>query len=315
MFEIPKDVINFFFNEIRRKGKYEIILENDTAIIRPRLEEEYYKPIIIVKNLEELENSLKNYILSLNNFFTTNNNLQEYHDLSYFFNNLLFNMSTSDALDLTSYINKRSYFFNNNQFAEFDEPKIIANIDEADIYVQRIVEAPGLETPYILAFSMIIDKKSYQLPLLRYAFDENNTCYIFAIQFGKNRTADFQDEDYKKIINSINKGIKQYRNVSPSFVVVFSLFLNLLKNQGIDKIVIPDYLFCRYKNYYKSQTTYKSDLILTRILNNFMTLIQRMEYQYPFFEIKNYPNEIDSYTHINLNYTSENNKHLIKFKK
>lgn len=65
----------------------------------------------------------------------------------------------------------------------------------------------------------------------------------------------------------------------------------------------------RYKHYYKAQGTMRSDEILERILDNFLILLKRMEWQFPFFEIESYPNEIDSYTHVKLkNCGMTNNK-------
>ena len=48
--------------------------------------------------------------------------------------------------------------------------------------------------------------------------------------------------------------------------------------------------------------------MLNRILDNFVTLLQRMEYEINDFNITSYLEEIDSYTHIKLgNLTSKNN--------
>lgn len=131
--------------------------------------------------------------------------------------------------------------------------------------------------------------------------DGNNVCHLFTVQFGRYRNFNVQDKDYKDTINRINKGVKKYRNVSPSFVLTLRLFLDLLRKRNVEKIVIPDFLFSRYKNYYKASTTGRSDSILARILGGFLTLMQRMEYQFDDVEIEYYPNEIDSYTHISLN--------------
>lgn len=312
MLEIPENILDFFFIEINKKGKYEVILKENGALIKPRLEEEYYKPIIVIKDLEELKNSLINYVEALNEFYVENNILEEHHDLSYFFNNLFLNMTVSDALDLAQYIDKRSYFLGNNQFVEFKDPTLLMTSEDTKFYVQRVLESPGLETPYVLVFSMEKDGIIYQLPLVRCAFDENNICHLFAIQFGRFRQEDVKNAEYKRLVNRINSGVDKYRNVSPGFVISFYLFLQILNDNGINRIVAPDYLFGRYRRYYKGQSETKSDLILNRILNNFLVLFQRMEYQFPFLEIENYPNEIDSYTHIKLKEISINNKVLNK---
>ena len=299
MFETPANVLEFFFEVARTKGKYKINVEENSALIKPRLEEEYYKPVIIIKDLNKFKIALENFICALNNFYRKNNNLQVYHNLEYFFSNLFFNMTTSDALDFTEYVNRRSYFLLNQHFQEFDTPQLLFSASEINIYAERILEEPGLETPYVLSFWIEIEKNKYQLPLIRYAIDENNVCHLFSIQYGRNRSNDIPDI-FKTKINQVNRGVKKYRNVSPTFVIVFRLFLQILKNKGIQKIKVPDFLFGRYKHYYRAQGTNRSDEILERILNKFLILLKRMEYQFSIFKIDNYPNEIDSYTHISL---------------
>lgn len=302
MFEIPNNILEFFLNVIDTWGKYKTIIHGNGAILKPRDEDDYYKPVVIIEDFDVLKESLINYVESLNSFFVEHNNLQEYHDLGYFFRNLFLNMTISDALDLSKYIDRRSFYFTNNQFSEYDKNQVIANFENGKIYVQRKLESPGLETPFILLFILEINGHFYDLPLIRYAFDENNICHIYAIQYGKDRQCNNKNNEFSSIINKINSGIKKHRNVSPSFVVVFSLFLKILRSYEIDKIVIPDYLFGRYKHYYHNQGTKKSNDVLSRILDKFLILLQRMEYQFDFFTIENFPNEIDSYTHVKLNY-------------
>lgn len=253
-----------------------------------------------MKDLHALEIALKNFIFTLNEFYLSHNNLKSYHTLSYFLNNLLFNMTSFDALDFTAYVNKIISFYQYDYFDDYDKKTMIMDISGIKFYVERILEEPGLETLFVLRFSVKIMDREYALPLIRYAFDKNSAYHIFAIQFGWGRNIEIQNENYKKVINKINTGIHKYRNVSPSFVVSFSLFINLLRKFEINDIIIPDYLFGRYRHYYKAQSEYKSDEILFRILNGSMNLIQRMEYQFFFFEVISYPNDIDSSTHIKI---------------
>ncbi len=314
MFDFSGNIIDYFFDCIDRFGKYNILNEDGVIKIKPQYNQEFFKPTIIVKDLDKLSDALINYVFALRKFYTSNRNLKFYHNLSFFFNNLFFNMTSSDAEDLVKYINNRSYFFSNNHFDEFNCYKLLSKIYDTEFYVKRVLENPGLETPFVLEFKMKIDNLEYSLPLVRYAFDEENTCYLFAIQFGREREYNVQDIRYKQIINKINSGVSNFRNVSPSFVMTFRLFLNILKSYNVDKIRVPDFLYGRYKKYYHAESTYKSDQILSRILDNFILLMQRMEYQFPDFKIEYYPNEIDSYTHITLNIVEGEEKILKKYK-
>lgn len=300
MLEFNGDITDFFFQEIKKKGKYTLEKIGSKIVIIPREEEPYYKPIIQINDIERLKIELQNYRTTLLNFYNSQNCFADYQDLSYFFNNILFGMTNSDATDLESYINKKNQFFYHDPFVFLDKEKKIYQKDNVSIFVKRHQELPGYESPYIITFHLELNKTTYYLPLIKYAVDQNKICNLFTIQFGRNRINKVQDDDYKSTINIMNKGIKKYRNVSPSFVLSLRLFLDLLKEVQINKIVVPDFLFCKYRNYYKSRTVTKSDNILERILNEFLILLKRMEYQFPDFKIENYPNEIDSYTHIKI---------------
>ncbi len=300
MFEIPENIIQYFFEQIHERGKYNVVVEDGFIKIKPSFNQDYYKPVIIISNLDRLQKSLTNYVLAINEFYTKYNNLDDYHDLSYFFNNLFLNMTVSDAQDFASYVDRRTFFFGNTQFREYNQQTLLQKEGNIEYYVEHCLEFPGLESPFILVFKMKVEGEEYPLPLVRCAFDENNVCHLFAIQFGKGRSDVVSDESYRKIVNSINSGVNKYRNVSPSFVITFKLFLLLLEKYNITQIKIPDFLFGRYKNYYNAQTTNRSDAILTRILDKFLLLIQRMEYQFEGFSITSYPNEVDSYTTIKL---------------
>ena len=299
MFNVPDNILEYFFVELKKKGKYSTTFTDKGAIISPRKEQEYYKPNIYVKDLKELELALIEFVNTLNEFYKDTPNLEDYHDLSFFFNNLLINMTNTDAEDLTVFIYKRIAFYKNIQFEEFDDKQLVAEKGGVKYYAMRYLEAPGLETPYVMVFYMEYDGVTYNLPLVRYAFDEDGVCYLFAVQFGRDRLVNFAKE-YKDIVNDINTGINKFRNVSPSFVVSLSLFVDMLKDLGITKIMAPDYLFGRYRKYIGASSVTKSNEILQRILNNYLRLLQRMEYQDSGFKITSYPFDCDSYTHITL---------------
>ena len=79
----------------------------------------------------------------------------------------------------------------------------------------------------------------------------------------------------------------------------------VIEEENVTKIVVPDFLYGRYRKYYGASSEKKSNMILERILNNFIRLMQRMEMQVDNFYIEAYPNEIDSYTHIIINKEKE----------
>lgn len=299
MYNEIEDIIAFFFQKIKERGKYEVLINNNQATIIPRLEEQYYKPNILVKDLKSLEKTLYEYLKTVAIFYKNTEFLDSKHNSSYFLSTLLFNLTNSDAIDLEKYIKQRISFLKDTHFNDLTQPTIIEYTENYDITAQKELSYLGFESPYIIRFSITINDITYPLPLVRYAIDENNVCHLFAIQYDR-KTSYTTSDDYKKVINKINSGIKKYRNIQPSFLVVLKHFTELLTKEGIDTIISPDYLFSRYRKYYKANSEKKSDLVLERILDNYLILLQRMEYQFPFFEINEYPNEIDSYTHIKI---------------
>jgi len=326
MLNIPDQIIDVFFKTIQEKGKYSVIKKGNQAMITPKEEQEYYKPYIAIPDVEHVGLLLQIYIETINSLNTSYTNQEGYHDITYFLNTLLFNMTSSDANSFAKYIEKRIAFLNDTTFSNHSETKNIASLsptsdnDNVIFTAKRIAEEPGLETPNVLLFSMQTEGLIFQLPLVRYAFDEDKTCHLFAIQVGQRRTIEHGNPKYQKIVNKINTGLDKYRNTSPGFALSVALFLKMLSDNNTSNILLPDYLFSRYKKYYRAMTTGKSDEILSRTLNNSLLLMQRMEYQIDGFTIDSYPGEesntdnVDSYTHITIrpNQLASKNKLLSK---
>lgn len=308
-----KNISNFFFEEIQKKGKYTISINNNKAIITPREEEKHYKTAVTIPNLEYFNDLLIEYINAINDFNKENDlELADYQDLSYIFNIMLFNITASDACDLNKYIETRISFFKDHNLEEYKTPTKIFKYQSTIFLAQRENECFGLETPYIMTFSMICNNKTYNLPLIRYAIDDNGTCFIYAVQIGRGRICENHKQEYKNIVNQVNHGTKEHRNISPSFVLILAMFLKILNDHNIKNIVVPDFLFNRYKKYYRANTTSKSNEILSRMFNNITTLIKRIDDQIDGFNIKTYPLDVDSYYHIEISNLESNNKMLNK---
>ena len=308
IFTIPDDIVTYFFQCLIDKGKYKIENNNGVILINPREQESYYKPVIVVKDIIELKESLENYVHSLNDFYGSVQ-LQEYQDLSFFFNNLLLNMTNNDAEDLAKFIDKRAKLFKKDKLEPYKERTHIVDIDDSKFFAQREVESPGLETPYCMIFEMEKNGNVYGLPLVRYSVD-HDTCYIYSVQMGRDRNYQYQEQDYKETVNKVNSGLKKYRDVPPNFVLSLALFTKILNDNNVNNIIIPDYLFGRYKNYYGATTVVKSDKILSRILDKFVDLICRMDMQVDGFDISTYPNDVDSFMRVKLNNPKSENKML-----
>lgn len=291
--ESVKYTLNFF------DGKY---------ILTPPKSSEYYKPVIVISNIEDLETKLKEYFDALKSLYDLNSDTKYYMD--YYYRVLINNLTNSDSLELEKFVDLRTSFLNDNTFDLLEKETIVTTSEINGTTVTysciKCLEEPGLETPFIIEFYMTINDKKYELPIVRYGIKDNE-CHIYTIQYGKNRVCTKDDERFKRVVNKFNSGIKENRGVSPSFVLSFILFLKLLQESNIKKIVIPDFIYARYKHYYKNSSEEKSDKMLERIFNKFHILLKRMEEQVIGIEVDAYCNEFDSKTHWTLKRLKSNN--------
>lgn len=301
MLEIPENILEIFFKELNIKGKYTVKIENNQAHIIPRLEERYYKPIITIKDINYFRVLLMEYVTAINEFNIKHQTmLKDYQDLSYIFNILLFNLTASDCDDLSIFLEKRISFLQDDHFNDYENSTYIFSHENTTFTAKREIEEFGLETPFIMLFQMNVNGNNYDLPLIRYAIDDKGVCYIYAVQIGRGRVCQNQNPEYKNVVNKVNQGIKENRDISPSFVLVFAMFLKMLKSQNINKIMIPIFLFNRYRKYYKANTVIKSNAILERMIHNITTLVNRADCQIEGFNVKAYPLDIDDYYHIDI---------------
>ena len=80
IFDLPENIVEKFFEAVITRGKYTVEHDvNDSKkfyLIRRR-EEEYYKPRIVINNIDELDTALRNYITNIDVFYSKYNNLEE----------------------------------------------------------------------------------------------------------------------------------------------------------------------------------------------------------------------------------------------
>lgn len=301
-------MLEFFLREVKSKGKYEIVIEGNQAYIIPRMEERFYKPIVRIRDLNSFAVLLIEYVEAMCEFYERKGlKKKDYQSLSYLFNIMLFNLAPSDAEDLNKYMEMRISFFRDSNLEEFVNAREIFAYEDVSFYAQREVEEIGLETPYIMVFTMLREGKIYNLPLIRYGISENRVCHIYAVQIGRGRAIHDFDEYCKRVINGLNKGIKEFRGVAPSFVLALAMFIKMLSERNINKIVIPDFLFNRYKKYYGANTTVRSDEILERMMKSMATLVKRLDNEINGFDIRSYPLDGDSYYHIEIDRLASKN--------
>lgn len=163
------------------------------------------------------------------------------------------NITNEEMLDVNSFVQKYIDFFNNNALVGYHGEKTIDGIGKLSYSFD--IQSYKQETPYCFnsCFSNLINGQEviYHLPRISYGII-GDKCYIYAIQ-NKNKKSNnpeqlVYDEIVKKKMNTINSGVKTYRNVTPSALIAIILFLSILQEKNINKIEVVCNLPIRHQN-------------------------------------------------------------------
>ena len=159
--ESVKYTLNFF------DGKY---------ILTPPKSSEYYKPVIVISNIEDLETKLKEYFDALKSLYDLNSDTKYYMD--YYYRVLINNLTNSDSLELEKFVNLRTSFLNDNTFdleVTVDADKIksirLVNLSESTSAMFPLME-PALESLTSQIYS------SQSLDDIQYSEDQKYTSMI-----------------------------------------------------------------------------------------------------------------------------------------
>ena len=138
-------------------------------------------------------------------------------------------MGVEDFSDVNSFLDRQLQFIKNRKLDIYDVKQLKDNMT-----VNTIVNNVYDETSRGMVFTIKEDDKTYELPHILYDVDDNNICYIYAVQSSKGN----KDKKIERKLYKINKGITN-PNVHPSKVYSIILFVNELKKNGITKIKVP----------------------------------------------------------------------------
>lgn len=278
-----KDIIqDIFFNEILKEaqtGEIKVILKEKYS------DEEYvfnvgfntylddtlsfsnsfdYKPVLIINNKEKLIDLMEEYVYLCDQ----NSNIFSNYDLKTrikcYLASLFANALYEDFANPTLFIKKYIDFYQNKLcdndlfvYNNFDDSKIIIEDKKQDI---------RMETPYVFKISFNKDKEIYKLPKISYGIS-NNICYIYAVQNEKNEISSSYQKKIKRLLYKLNDNVSEleteeyrdYKNgdnyypenisdVSPSALLSLSIFFDVLKNKGIEKVNVVSLLPIRYNS-------------------------------------------------------------------
>ena len=163
---------------------------------------------------------------------------------------LFSNVSNKDMKDIELFLDKYISFLLNSKISNSDQ---IRYVNEDVGYINSKIELQSInqETPYCFKSKFIKDNIEYNLPRISFGINDN-ICYIYAIQNKDKNIVSDNNVDYSNIvknnIRTINKSINKYRNVTPSFLVSLTNFINYMNFFGINKFSVVSKLPIRINN-------------------------------------------------------------------
>lgn len=280
---VNKDIIeNIFFNDIipqAKNGEVKITVTDQFG------EEEYIfnvgfntylesslsfddsldsKPILIINNKNKLIDLLYEYV----NLCEKDNNIFSKYDLNSrircYLTNLWANALYEDFANPALFVKKQINYYNNKlcDTSSF----VYNNLDDFEIRIEDIKQDIRMETPYVFKVSLCKNNEIYKLPKISYAID-NDICYIYAIQNEICEITTPYQKKIKRLLYKLNDGVsaletdeyQNYKNgddyypenisdVSPSTLLSLSIFFDIVKNKGYDKVKVISLLPIRYNS-------------------------------------------------------------------
>ena len=173
------------------------------------------------------------------------------------------NATIEDFNDPCEFLRKRIKFFKLGNLNRYlDEVNIgYSKVLGYDVSINIVKNGLENETPYSLkVFLLKPDSgyKVYEFPNIYFGMCDNNI-YIYAIQNNRfrlireNLTKKIDRLMYKvnnglnvKEDNYENYGIGNLKDITPNSLVVLNIFTGLLKNIGINKVIVPSILVTRW---------------------------------------------------------------------
>lgn len=265
--EAKNGYVNFDLGKLYMK--FDTVIEQSFSNVTENNE----MPILNIQNYNDLTKSLYQYIeilLTNDTKWSSSipmDNIKEYikKQICYLFSNATF----YDFNNPNEFVRRYTNFLNDTTLDDINmSDNIYIEGLDVELKMRKTIQPGGQETPYALDLTLerMIDGilYNYHLPYVRYGISDNNgqkEAYLYAIQ---NKPSDnLADKPYQikfnKEINrklyKVNKGIdnQELLNVSPSFVLVGTILLALLKKENIDKLYVakklPEKIYIKEKLY------------------------------------------------------------------
>lgn len=145
-------------------------------------------------------------------------------------------LGPTDFNDIEDFLKTQLNFLTNDTFENLKDETIIDNYYGLNVTAKNTIGYSWDEAPLKIEFKIYDNnnKEYHSLPHIFYGI-ENDTCYIYAIQNDRDRN---NIPKINRLLYKLNKNIEN-PNVHPSMFFSLNLFINILKEYGINKIKVP----------------------------------------------------------------------------
>ena len=209
-------------------------------------------------------------------------------------------MGTSDMNSVEDFLKRQLEFIKNDKLIKHFYEEFYDN-EEIAIRYKNGFNGDCFETNKHIRFQIEKNGNYYRLPVVHYGLKKDNdnvVCYVYGIQnINEDVTCDSVDLDnYLKVVK---KGLRN-KCVSKDFVLVLSMFLDLMYSKGIEEIRVPFYQVFNYKYH----------VMLSNDLNEAYgsyTDEEKLEYE-RLYELGNREDKILDYMHDKKQYNKFANK-------
>lgn len=359
---------NFLFKQSEAITHIEEILKKYIANYYPGFKDEAAKIVQVLKQKNENCNYLPSLIISdyqlffelLRQYYERNIELWfqrtalssfMVYEMENCFEQIWLRATPEDFNNPEQFLKKQVQIINDTTFSRYDNEEIIgisSSFNNHILCVKNGIARTWDETPrefeitiYDQKYYHIPDpfyRSSHTLPVVRYGIyekDGKKICLIGSIQNKQNKKSIEISSIFNRIRYKVNKGVLDYENINgvePSHLIVLSIFINFLHNEGITEIEVPslyvlDYQYHQIRNiimqdeFYDKWTEYKKesspekyeeekkrldgmlnmeDLISQNKTEGLIKTFMRLTYHYPKSEIKSYAGELDNFFHLRI---------------
>ena len=275
-----------------------------------------YTPNLVINDADVFEKVLERYLDVIKNTDIKSTKIDQRHTERYFLFNVWKNATMSDYLHPEKFINRYTNFIKDDTFQQYDELTPLGYYEGNILLAEREEDDYGFETPYIMHLSFTDGKYIYNLPWIRYGISLNKSgekiAYIYALQKMEPCSDEEYNEKMKKILNRANKGVKKYRNVTPSAISALTVFMGMLEKEGITAVKVPDFLIGRYGHFAHAETQEEFDRIQTNLTDKFLRNFIRLSEQFENIRIETgIGNGMDSFLCISLDDMKESDNEFL----